>query len=131
MYQRIRIVLIEDQPADVYWFQHILGEMGQVHDVRVFPTGVAAVKGLRGQEKPDLIFTDWFLPVLNAPEFIADLKASPGLSEVPVYVFSGIHELQQQAITAGAQGCLSKPVAAGELQAIFDSVSLKAAGAIA
>ena len=122
MDQAIRVVLIEDEPADVYWFQYILREMGQPHELTVYKTGTAALEKLGGLEKPDVIFTDWFLPVLNAPEFLADLKRIPGLSDVPLYVVTGIRDLLQEAMKAGALRCLTKPVDARQLQDVFEEL---------
>ena len=130
MDQALRIVLIEDEPADAYWFQYVLREMGQPHEVVVFTTGVAALNQLGELKKPDVIFADWFLPVLNGPEFIADLKRIPTLSEVPLYVVSGVRDLHQEAIRTGALGCLQKPVDANQLRAVFERLP-KPAGAAA
>lgn len=122
MSKAVRIVLIEDEPADVYWFQYVLREMGQPHEVVVYKSGPAALERLGELEKPDVIFTDWFLPVLNAPEFLAELKRIPGLADVPLYVVTGVRDLDQEAVKAGALGCLTKPVDALQLQAVVNSL---------
>ena len=66
---------------------------------------------------PDLVITDWDMPVMTGPEFVAALRALPGSADTRV-VFctskSGAQEIHQ-GIGAGADDWIVKP---------FDEASL-------
>lgn len=60
---------------------------------------------------PDLVLTDWDMPVMTGPEFVSALRALPGASATRV-VFctskSGVHDIHQ-GIGAGADDYVVKP----------------------
>lgn len=60
---------------------------------------------------PQLVLTDWDMPVMTGPDFVAALRALPGAAATKV-VFctskSGVHDIHQ-GIGAGADDYLLKP----------------------
>ncbi len=60
---------------------------------------------------PDLVLTDWDMPVMTGPEFVAALRALPG-GDVSRVVFctsmSGVHDIHR-GIAAGADDYVIKP----------------------
>jgi len=80
-------------------------------------TVVVASDGCEGlaalyREAPDLIITDVGMPRLNGIEVIKSVRRFPSrLSRVPIIVLTGcFRESASQAISAGADRALSKPV---------------------
>src|ERR1700741_4037065 len=80
------IVLIEDSPTDTRWFLLQLREVGAMCDVLTFASGEAALQGLRDMDTPDLIVTDWHLPMIGGAALIKSIKRIRGLESVPVIV---------------------------------------------
>ncbi len=71
-------------------------------------TGLEALK-VAQTEKPDLIVLDIEMPELDGIQATRILKANPGLSSIPVVIFSSTSR-KDEALAAGAQEFISKPV---------------------
>src|SRR4051812_24486331 len=56
----------------------------------------AATNGLEALDllatiRPDLIVTDWMMPVMSGAELVAALRADAALAKIPVIVFTASH----------------------------------------
>ena len=51
--------------------------------------GAQALERL-GQEKPDLIISDFMMPIMDGPTFAAQVKAMDDLAHVPIVMMSGL-----------------------------------------
>ncbi len=71
-------------------------------------TGLEALR-LAQELRPDLIVLDIEMPEMNGIEVTRILKATPSLSTIPVIILSGVPR-REEALAAGAQEFLSKPV---------------------
>ena len=71
--------------------------------------GLDALRILGESERPALILLDIMMPRMDGEELIAALR-SAGLSHIPVVIMSGDNEARQKTRSAGAAGCLVKPV---------------------
>ncbi len=60
---------------------------------------------------PDLVFTDWDMPVLNGIEFVRELRRLPGGDKVAVVFCTTENEVSHilQALEAGADEYIMKP----------------------
>jgi CheY-like chemotaxis protein len=58
------------------------------------------------------------LPVLDGAEVLRQLKGDPELRHIPVQIFSG-YDRRREGLDLGAFDFIRKPVAAGELRAVF------------
>ena len=92
--ESLDILLIEDNPGDVYLFKSALADIGKHANVLVFATGLAAIEHLRNitkraAQKPDLIVLDLNLPAVNGREILKAISDVEFLCTIPVAVFSG------------------------------------------
>jgi CheY-like chemotaxis protein len=85
---RARILLVEDNPADARLAREILAK-GDV-EIVVARDGVEALAALRSADAalPDLVLLDLNLPRVGGLEVLAEVKADPVLSSVPVVVLT-------------------------------------------
>jgi two-component system, chemotaxis family, response regulator Rcp1 len=85
-----RILLVEDNLADVRLTREILGLAGVSEGLYVARDGVEALAALRvpGGVLPDLVLLDLNLPRKSGLEVLAEIKADPVLRSVPVVVLS-------------------------------------------
>jgi len=84
-----RVLLVEDNEADVVLLQEALREGGVDLDVSVAPDGEQAMADLRAaDELPDFVLLDLNLPRKDGREVLAEMKSDPVLSEVPVIVLT-------------------------------------------
>ena len=76
-------------------------------------------------EKPDLIITDWEMPVCNGLELIKKLKADSSTSSIAIIMLTGMMTTSQhlkKALALGANDFISKPINKIELEARVLSV---------
>ena len=84
-----RVLLVEDNEADVVLMQEALREGGVQLDLSVAPDGEQALADLRdGHPLPDLVLLDLNLPRKDGREVLSEMKADPALAEVPVIVLT-------------------------------------------
>jgi CheY-like chemotaxis protein len=74
------------------------------------------------RERPDLVFLDLYMPVLDGAVCCATIKGDPELSATPVVMVTtgGKPEEVEQCRAAGCDGLLTKPI---DRSAFLDTVS--------
>ena len=90
-----RIVLIEDNPADILLVELALKENGISYEMTKFASGQEAVRVLCGPEGaaedsfiPDVILLDLNTPKSDGFQVLMQLKQSPLLAQVPIAIIS-------------------------------------------
>jgi CheY-like chemotaxis protein len=92
--RRSRILLVEDDPADVRLTLEVFREGSLQPQIDVVSDGIEALAWLRGDEthaaqaRPDLILLDLNLPRMDGRELLATLKADPELRGIPILVLT-------------------------------------------
>jgi CheY-like chemotaxis protein len=102
------ILIVEDDPDIRDTLAEILEYEG--HTVVTAVDGEDALKRVAGGLQPGLVLLDLLLPGYNGWGVAGRLRQYPALAEVPIVVISAVHDLEQQAESLGAAGCLNKPV---------------------
>ncbi len=112
----IRLLLVEDNPADVWLLREALRLAQFPTDITVLKDGLEATRYLHKVEAgmsecPRLVLLDLNLPLRNGREVLADMKRSPRLAAIPVVILSSssAEEDQRQAGQLKASGFLTKP----------------------
>lgn len=109
-------ILVVDDDVDVAeTVQRTLQRAG--HDVLVAYRGVEALR-LARERLPDLIVLDIRMPGLDGIEVCRQLRASPGLSRMPVLFLSAKSEVADrlEGFEAGADDYITKPFDLRELE---------------
>lgn len=90
----IRILIVEDNPADSDLISEILLESSYRVEVNVMVNGVEAMQFLRRENqhsnapRPDLVLLDLNLPKKDGRQVLSEMKADSGLNPIPVVVLS-------------------------------------------
>ena len=58
------------------------------HQVDEAPNGLVAIQAVEGGRPPDLVATDFMMPLMNGGELIARLHANPATAQLPVILVS-------------------------------------------
>jgi len=108
-----RIVLVEDNPADVLLVRKALQEKGIAVDLTCFDDGQQALKSLskQGLKAPDLILLDLNLPNIEGVEVLREVRNIPSLAGVPVVILTSSAspvDIHRTALL-GAARFISKP----------------------
>lgn len=112
------ILIVEDEPQ----FAHVLLGFIRERNYR----GIIATQGNMGISyarhfKPDAIFLDINLPVMNGMEVLRIIKADPDLRHTPVQIISAYDE-KRKGLEMGAFNFISKPVSSNDLQKALDRI---------
>ncbi|MBC7735391.1 MAG: response regulator [Bacteriovorax sp.] len=102
-----RILIVDDQPANVTLLERLLGEAGYTRVTSTLqPTEVRA---LHRQNHYDVILLDLQMPVMDGFEVMEGLKGDTADSYLPVIVLTAQPAHKLRALQAGAKDFISKP----------------------
>lgn len=113
----LRILMAEDNPADVVLMQEALAEYAVTYSLRVLSDGAETVAFLRGiglsndPTCPDVVLLDLNLPKIDGHELLRLIREHPVCSDIPVIIVtsSDSAEDRQRAAQLGATDYFRKP----------------------
>jgi two-component system, chemotaxis family, chemotaxis protein CheY len=127
-----RVMSIEDDPDDVFLFERALDNVktGSQQDIALERAGDGLEAAYRvsiedlTNKLPDVLALDLNMPRLNGVKFLRALRATLGLSELPVFVLttSTAQPVHDEALRAGADKVYLKPDRADALSAIASEI---------
>lgn len=94
MNNKIEVLLVEDNPGDVTLIKEILLENAPHINLNVIMNGEEAISylfrkdGFEEIKTPELIILDLNLPKKSGKEILEEIKDDPGLSSIPIIIFS-------------------------------------------
>lgn len=84
------IFYLDDDSEDLDFFIEIAESLG--HSVRGFSEGKSMLMVLETENtKPDIIFLDVHMPILNGQEILEIIKKSDTLKDIPIVMVSGAY----------------------------------------
>lgn len=91
-----KLLLIEDNPYDIYSIQKVLSELGIDSELSVINNGKKALDYLESinndySEKPNLIILDLSLPQIPGNIILKYVKTSIHIKHIPIMIFSAIN----------------------------------------
>ena len=114
---RGRILLIDDQPANLQFLRHVL-ETESYGELITLSDSVEALARFH-ELAPDLVIVDLWMPELDGFEFITRVQEllPPG-TYLPILVATGDHtpETRRRALAVGARDFLTKPLSPAEVR---------------
>ncbi len=90
----IKVLLIEDNPADIFMFKRCVNLTAHTATVQVLQTGQEVqyrLEELRkgvGDPPPDIIFLDLNLPGRSGHEILTDIKSNEALRHIPIIILT-------------------------------------------
>lgn len=126
----VNVLLVEDDVGDVELAEEAVRQGGVAFKLSVVEDGVQAMHYLRqeppfsGVARPELIVLDLNLPKKNGREVLADLKADPRLSSIPVILLStsAIQEDIIQTYGLDRRCCYTKPFRFDDFIKVMQSI---------
>lgn len=85
-----QVLLVEDSPDDVFFVREALAEVGFETELSVARDGQEAMEFLRDEARPrpDLMLLDLNMPRKDGREVLAEVKADPELTDIPIVVLT-------------------------------------------
>ncbi len=112
-----RVLLAEGDRTSLTHLRLLLGKIG--YDVVVAKDGMEALQLLQSHDPPGLAVLDWTMPGLNGTEVCHRLHGTPHRKSIYVVLLTDWNQQKHRvdALQAGADDCLCKPVDVRELRA--------------
>jgi CheY-like chemotaxis protein len=106
------VLVVEDEFGIAELFDVVLAEEGY----RVL-TAMNGKRGLEtlGQERPDMVFMDYMMPVMDGSAMLAAMQADPSLRQIPVVMMSSMPEAAVAERCSGYVTFMRKPFKLVEL----------------
>jgi two-component system, chemotaxis family, response regulator Rcp1 len=117
MSSTVKILLAEDNPADVYLIEEALREHQVPFDITVAEDGEAAIAMIiGGKVKPDLVLLDLNMPKRSGGEVLTHLREQPHCRTLPVIVLTSSDSPsdREEALRLGATSYIRKPTGLDE-----------------
>jgi diguanylate cyclase (GGDEF)-like protein/PAS domain S-box-containing protein len=106
------IAILDDQETNRRIFERLASSIEDAVVIRVFADPESAIAAFEAGLVPDLIVTDFKMPVMDGAGFIRAVRALHGFSEIPVIVITVYEErsFRMRALEAGATDFLQSPI---------------------
>jgi CheY-like chemotaxis protein len=102
------ILIVDDDPEIRDALKDVLEDEG--HRVVLAAHGAEALDQLRGGIRPDLVFLDHMMPVMDGPTFAAEVGQDPALRGLSIVLVTADGHASSKAQAMGVQAYLAKPL---------------------
>lgn len=125
MTQKDLVVLaVDDDMINLKLLKSMLMKTGNVKEVVEAKNGSDAIGELKARNDIDLILLDIIMPVMGGIEMLKVVRADDSLRQLPIIVLTTDETKKAEALEAGANGFLMKPIRNDELIAKMNTVIL-------
>ena len=109
MSQKMKVLVVDDEPLNVDYLEQRLEDLD--YQIITAADGQDALNKIKN-EHPDLVLLDLMMPILDGFAVLSEVKADPGLRDIPVIIISADHDSKSivRGIKQGADDYLTKPV---------------------
>lgn len=102
------ILIVDDEAANI---KILLQTLKDDYELMVAKNGPQALKHVFSESRPDLILLDVVMPEMDGHQVCRELKAAPGVCDIPVMFITSMTEAEDEAygLELGAVDYISKP----------------------
>lgn len=113
------VLVVDDEFGIAEVLQAILEDEG--HRVLTAINGRAALERI-AEQKPDIVLSDYMMPVMDGAALLATLSAEPMLSGIPVVLMSSLQEAAIAERCSGYAAFIRKPFRIDDVLDVLDSL---------
>ncbi|MCP5053340.1 MAG: response regulator [bacterium] len=110
MDKRPKILVVDDEPSNIFLYEGILEKEG--YRVTSAANGGEALEKMAA-DLPDLVLTDLLMPGVHGFDLVKEIKNRDPFKHIPVIITTAVYRgpiNQMEARKMGADGFLEKPV---------------------
>ncbi len=111
------VLVVDDEFGITELFDAVLTDEG--HRVLTAMNGKQGLEMLV-EERPDLVFTDYMMPVMDGAALLSAITADPGLRGIPVVVMSAMPERTVAKRCSGYTAFMQKPFRLSQVTALAE-----------
>ena len=110
------VLIVDDHPAVRAVLAHVVTQFAPDATIAETANGAEALHAI-AEHQPDLIITDYQMPVMDGLELIRRLRAQG--AAIPILVLSSDASVAEAILTSGATAFLAKPFSIRELRKVL------------
>ena len=116
------VLAVDDDLINLKLLKSMLLKTGHVKEVIEAKNGSDAIGHLKSRDDIDLILLDIIMPIMGGIEMLKVVRADDSLQQLPIIVLTTDETKKSEALEAGANGFLMKPIRNEELVAKMNTV---------
>ncbi|WP_430817707.1 response regulator [Carboxylicivirga sp. RSCT41] len=118
----LKVAIVDDHPLFSDGLNYYLSSIDLVEEVKLYANGKEFMHDIMAGEKPDLVFMDINMPVLDGIDTTRSLRKKS--HEIKVIAISSLDSLEhiELMIEAGANGYITKSLTAEEIETAINAV---------
>lgn len=117
MASNLKVLAVDDDIINLKLLKSMLMKTGKVREVVEAKNGADAIGELKNADDIDIVLLDIIMPVMGGIDMLRVLRADENLKQPPVIVLTTDETKKAEALEAGANGFLMKPVREKDLSA--------------
>jgi CheY-like chemotaxis protein len=126
------IFLVDDDHDDQHFFAMAVSRLDTPFHCKFADDGTKALEIIHSDPdfKPDFIFLDINMPLMNGPQCLEEIRKIERLKQVPVYMCSTSADayIHQKYLALGANGVIEKASGIEEIKETLDEILFKRHG---
>ncbi|WP_345969746.1 MULTISPECIES: response regulator [Sulfurimonas] len=122
--KQLKVLAVDDDLINLKLLKSMLMKTGYVAEVIEAKNGADAIGELKNATDIDVVLLDIIMPVMGGLDMLRVLRADENLKQPPVIVLTTDETKKAEALEAGANGFLMKPVREKELSAKISQLIL-------
>jgi len=115
--KKLKVLAVDDDLINLKLLKSMLMKSGYVEEVVEAKNGADAIGALKQGKDFDIVLLDIIMPVMGGIEMLKVLRADESMKQPPVIVLTTDETKKVEALEAGANGFLMKPVREKDLSA--------------
>jgi len=117
MNRKLKVLAVDDDMINLKLLKSMLMKSGYVEKVVEAKNGADAIGELKNDPNFDVVLLDIIMPVMGGIDMLRVLRADENLKQPPVIVLTTDETKKLEALDAGANGFLMKPIREQDLRA--------------
>ena len=113
--QTLKVLAVDDDMINLKLLKSMLMKSPIVSEVVEAKNGADAIDVLKAQSDIDIILLDIIMPVMGGIEMLKIVRADDNLNQLPIIVLTTDETKKGEALEAGANGFLMKPIRESDL----------------
>lgn len=120
--KKLKVLAVDDDLINLKLLKSMLMKTGYVGEVVEARNGADAIGALKNDPNFDIVLLDIIMPVMGGIDMLRVLRADESMVQVPVIVLTTDETKKGEALEAGANGFLMKPVRESDLSAKIEQL---------
>jgi len=116
------VLAVDDDMINLKLLKSMLMKTGYVKEVIEAKDGADAIEKMKNRSDIDIVLLDIIMPIMNGIETLKVVRADNTLAQMPIIILTTDETKKAEALEAGANDFLMKPIRSSDLVAKMATV---------